>query len=310
MNELVSFGIADTNVYIFCEKEMSSLALQQYKKYPPKDSNLQCIKIYIVFDEYRLKMNEYKNLYRGTTYFWGENKKNQELCFAFSTRFEKTDFFNTNRNVWYAIMSSKLDKVTLHINPDWLYNGELIDEICIRPWIQRLFIEKKANSKLMILHGGAAILQNKHIALLGDSGVGKSTMCNLLEQRGYTVLGDDRIAINFKGNNIYVNGTPWNTKNPQFSKNEEGKLQSIFFLKHGNQNEIKEVSPIDALNRIMKQVYQPLLYNRNEVIAHILPLCRFIGNNIPCYELKFIPTVDIVEYMETFGNDKNISFSK
>lgn len=297
MMKIFAFSIGDVNVHIFSTINILSSGMLQYSKYPPIDNAIENLDIYIVFDEFKIQESEYIELYRGTTYFWGKKRNSGEMCFAFSTRYEETCSFEEDDKVWYACTTEAFDRVVLHINKTWLYKEDLVDELLSRPWIQRIVVEKLAKSNMLILHGGASIVRGNHVALLGDSGAGKSTICKNIARTGNAILADDRITLSV-ADCIEINGTPWNIKNPHFSNNMAGVVSGIFFLKHGDYNEIERIDNHVATKLLMKQVYQPLTINRQEVLMKVFLLCRQICNRIPCYEFSFFPSVRVVEEIE------------
>src|SRR5579864_4054354 len=54
------------------------------------------------------------------------------------------------------------------------------------------------------LHATAIIVDDQAIAFLGDSGMGKSTLAAKFLQRGYTLLTDDVLALEFSGKDVWV----------------------------------------------------------------------------------------------------------
>ena len=54
------------------------------------------------------------------------------------------------------------------------------------------------------LHATAIIVDDQAIAFLGDSGFGKSTLAATFLQRGYPLLTDDVLALEFSGENVWA----------------------------------------------------------------------------------------------------------
>jgi hypothetical protein len=54
------------------------------------------------------------------------------------------------------------------------------------------------------LHATAIIVDDQAIAFLGDSGMGKSTLAAKFLQRGYTLLTDDVLALEFSGKDVWA----------------------------------------------------------------------------------------------------------
>lgn len=58
--------------------------------------------------------------------------------------------------------------------------------------------------RILPLHGSAVAINGKAYAIVGDSGAGKSTTASALLQRGYHLISDDVIPVNFTIDNIPV----------------------------------------------------------------------------------------------------------
>ena len=54
------------------------------------------------------------------------------------------------------------------------------------------------------LHATAMVVGDHAVAFLGDSGAGKSTLAATFLQKGYTLLTDDVLALDFRGESVWV----------------------------------------------------------------------------------------------------------
>src|SRR6201997_3695947 len=54
------------------------------------------------------------------------------------------------------------------------------------------------------LHATAMVVGDQAVAFLGDSGAGKSTLAATFLQKGYTLLTDDVLALEFRGENVWA----------------------------------------------------------------------------------------------------------
>ena len=233
MKKIIEFSIGNINAEIYCNKNIKFYELEQYDSFPVFNRNEKTINIKVIFMDINVDLLDYDIIYQGKTHFWGKNKSNHKICFGFGSRYQIIDkdvknIDIENTNIWYALSDEKLCNVDLYINKIWLLDQTFSKEFVYRPWIQRLIVEKIAWDNVLVMHGAACSINGNYCLFLGNSGVGKSTMCSLLEEKGHKILADDRIIISY-GNNIMVNGTPWNTKNPHFSKNAMGIVNKIFW---------------------------------------------------------------------------------
>jgi len=142
-----------------------------------------------------------------------------------------------------------------------------------------------------ITFGGAGVL------FPGVSAAGKSTMSRLWGgRRGVTVLNDDRVVIRKKDNGFWIYGTPWHGDAKLYAP-DKARLRKIFFLKHGRQNEIRKVDPLDAAGRLIVCSFSPFWDKEGmEVVAG---LCSELAQKVPCHELTFVPDESVVELLET-----------
>lgn len=299
-NKIIDFSIGNINAEIYCDSEMELIDLEQYEKFPVRTNKENTIRIKIFFEEKDIDISDYDIIYWGKTYFWGKDKLNKQICFGFGARYQLADIDKKDKDIWYALSDEKFNNVNLYIDRKWLIDQSFSQEFLYRPWIQRLIVEKLAWENTLVLHGAACSINGCYFVFLGDSGVGKSTLCKLLESKGHKVLADDRILLTYDDEKIVVSGTPWNTKNPHFSRNDRGILKKVFFLNHGTSNKIIQVDSIEIMRRVFKQVYKPLTCDKNEMINRVLTLSRIISTKFPGYELFFVPSTQVVTLLEKY----------
>lgn len=99
-----------------------------------------------------------------------------------------------------------------------------------------------------MLHASVIKKGDKGYAFLGVSGTGKSTHSTLWLENipGTELLNDDNPAIRIMPDKtIHVFGTPWSGKTECY-KNSDAELQGFVHLKQAKENQIKEVSPVQA----------------------------------------------------------------
>lgn len=53
--------------------------------------------------------------------------------------------------------------------------------------------------ELLVLHANAIVIEDRVVLFMGDSGAGKSTTAAIFQQKGYSIISDDVVAINNKG---------------------------------------------------------------------------------------------------------------
>ncbi|THB79257.1 MAG: hypothetical protein D3926_11105 [Desulfobacteraceae bacterium] len=164
------------------------------------------------------------------------------------------------------------------------YNGD--------PTLRLILWGRASLEKYCYLHGALVVLEGKYILLMGDSGVGKTTLSKLSCECGGTCLTEEDPFISKIDNEIIAYGTPWpGIIGPPVP--DSGKLHSIFFLEHAKQNELKRLTPPEASKL--------LLHNSRTFnwLPHTIPdaidLLNITAQSIPSYRFGFTPDQSAVE---------------
>lgn len=101
------------------------------------------------------------------------------------------------------------------------------------------------------------------------------------------VINGDKPFLKVDTDNIYAYGAPWAGKE-HWQKNTSVPLKGVCFLKRGRINQLKELSPSEALPLLMPQVY---CTHQPEVAEKVLDMLDVILEKVPMYRL----TCDISE---------------
>ena len=131
---------------------------------------------------------------------------------------------------------------------------------------------------------------------VGQSGAGKSTIARLWpDESDVTILSDDRIILRKKENTIWMYGTPWHGE-AGLASPAKAPLTRIYFLKHGEKNELVAQKPSDSISHLFVCSFPP--FYSGEGIDFTLGFLEGVVRNVPCYELKFIPDKSVVEFIQ------------
>jgi hypothetical protein len=87
-------------------------------------------------------------------------------------------------------------------------------------------------------------------------------------------------------------GTPWHGDAHVYSP-QHGTLKKIFFIKHANENYIKEIRRLETASRLMAQSF-PVYWSRDGMQSTL----SFVGDlvaKVPCYELGFVPDDKVLD---------------
>lgn len=162
------------------------------------------------------------------------------------------------------------------------------------PLGELILINLLARSQGLLVHSCGIKVGKESFLFAGKSGAGKSTISKLFNDNKVHVLNDDRTIIRKRKNEVRVFGTPWHGDAKLFS-NKSAPLKKIFFLRHGEKNELKPINPTQAAALLVARSFPP--YWDAEGIQNILDLSTEIAQTIPCYELSFVQDKSVVDFI-------------
>jgi hypothetical protein len=149
-----------------------------------------------------------------------------------------------------------------------------------------------------LLHAAGMRMQNRACIFPGRSGAGKSTFSRLLLGQDLAkMLSDDRIIVRKIDNVFRAFGTPW-PGDAGIAENKSAQLEGIFFIYHGSENRIGELSPQEALRSLLPVVSIP--WYDEKPLSDILALCEDLVNSVPAHALHFRPDRSAADFFEKF----------
>lgn len=161
-----------------------------------------------------------------------------------------------------------------------------------RPWLMLVVWGLVAKSGGAFLHGAICVLDGRYFLLLGDSGVGKSTLSRIVVAEGGSCLTDENPFVTREEHGVSVHGSPWpglrGTKVPL-----DGPLSAVFFLRHSERNEARRLGGPEAGLRLLgnarfftfEPAFTPLTVGLLDQIA----------SDVPVFDLGFVPGPAAVE---------------
>ncbi len=139
---------------------------------------------------------------------------------------------------------------------------------------------------------------------LGQSGAGKTTMARIWEQiPGVTILSDDRIILRKVGETIWMYGTPWHGEG-RLSHPGQAPLRQLYFLRHGQTNELVLQSPSNAVTRMFACSFP--IFHSAEALEFTLGFMDEVAVRVPAYELRFLPDRRVLDRLpHTMGSPRS-----
>ena len=137
----------------------------------------------------------------------------------------------------------------------------------------------------MMLHASAVALDGKAYLFSGPCGVGKSTHTELWRStfgQAVKVFNDDKPALRRLDGRWFAYGTPWCGKNG-ININMKTPLAGICFLKQSDKNEIRRLSALEAMPKVIAQTTSHLrdITKMDKMLQNVEKLI----SEIPIYEL-------------------------
>lgn len=146
-----------------------------------------------------------------------------------------------------------------------------------------------------ILHASSLVWRNNGVCFSANPGTGKSTHVGLWCQRfgdEVTIVNDDKPAIVFEEDGVYLCGTPWSGKTA-LNANVKVPLKAIVFICRGEQNSIRSLEPLDAYFNLSSQIGRP--YYDAAVGEKMVTYADRLLANVPIYELTCNISLEAVE---------------
>ena len=155
------------------------------------------------------------------------------------------------------------------------------------PTLELLLIHYLAKERGVILHACGIVIEDRGILFLGESGAGKSTLARMWDQEnGVDILSDDRVIVRKQGREFRVYGTPWHGE-AAFGSPREARLERVFFLKHGQENSVKDMKGLDPVSHLLTCSFPPLWDSQG--MEFVLEFFSQLAAQVPCQELSFRP---------------------
>jgi len=136
----------------------------------------------------------------------------------------------------------------------------------------------------LLLHGNCIKIGEKTFLLLGNSGVGKSTLSTVLTDCGGQLISDDRTIVRIIEQKIFVYGS-WLHGSTKIITNTKNELDGCILLEHATTNKLEELRvPELKANILLSSLIRPLIKNEEWVVLlnSVLEL-----KTLPFYKLMF-----------------------
>jgi hypothetical protein len=164
------------------------------------------------------------------------------------------------------------------------------------PMDMLLMIQLLGQSGGFLFHAAGVIHEGKAILFVGRSGAGKSTISKLwLTRPGVTLLNDDRVIVRRWQGQYQAFGNPWHGEVSAVSS-DSAPLERIYLLKHGPQNCVTALKPVEAVSRLLSCSF-PTYWDAQGMEISLGHLEKLI-HSVPCFELAFLPDERVLDFVQ------------
>jgi hypothetical protein len=153
----------------------------------------------------------------------------------------------------------------------------------------------------VLVHACAVKDGDRGLLFSGTSGAGKSTTAELWNsQDNAAILSDVRVIIRKHEGQFWIYGTPWHGT-ARCGSPEAVPLTRIYNLKQTPKNQLRPLKPIEAHTKMLVRSF-PTYWN-SAGMDFTLGFLDELVQEVPCYELGFVPEVSVVDFVRCQNYD-------
>ncbi|HEY6303566.1 MAG TPA: hypothetical protein VIX14_10905 [Terriglobales bacterium] len=158
-----------------------------------------------------------------------------------------------------------------------------------------------------LLHAASAICDSRAYLFSGVSGAGKTTMTRLAPA-DVTLLTDEISYLRPSADAYAAFGTPFAGELARAGENCSAPIAALFFLEKGPENRVGELSPTEAIRRLMRNILF-FAEDRGLVEKLLATACDFVAR-VPIRRLTFYPDARVWELVRNFEPNFERNFER
>ncbi|MBR5321941.1 MAG: hypothetical protein IKU48_00140 [Clostridia bacterium] len=147
-----------------------------------------------------------------------------------------------------------------------------------------------------VLHSSAISYNGNAYLFSANSGTGKSTHTGFWQdvfgKENVTFINDDKPAIREINGVFYASGSPFSGKS-DLSNNIIVPLKAVCFIHRSEQNEIKRLTPSEAMGLLFEQILRP---SRSQSIDLLFEVLDSFFSKVPVYSLGVTYSPDSAKF--------------
>ncbi|WP_167495917.1 hypothetical protein [Desulfosediminicola ganghwensis] len=213
---------------------------------------------------------------------------------------EKTSIFRRKREVFIGRKQFTNCRIWC-LSPDYLNPKVPYLKNCGWPLLA-LWGYFSVHGKGVLLHGALIELDGKHLLLLGDSGVGKTTLSRMAVAAGGTCLTDENPFLSGGPGKPRVYGGPWYSDRsllpdkPVTTATGPRLLDAILLLHHAPQNTLDRLSIQTAVFAVLQntRTFNWLPGTIYKAMGHVEDAVQAT----PVYSYGFLPDISAIHHLQ------------
>jgi hypothetical protein len=148
-----------------------------------------------------------------------------------------------------------------------------------------------------LLHAASGVCGGRAYLFSGVSGAGKTTMTRLAPSDA-TLLTDEISYVRPSAAGYSAYGTPFSGELAKAGENTSAPVSALFFLEKGPENRVDELTPAEAVRRLMRNIL--FFAEDNELVEKLLATaCDFV-QQVPVRCLTFYPDSRVWDEVRNF----------
>jgi hypothetical protein len=151
-----------------------------------------------------------------------------------------------------------------------------------------------------LLHAASAICDGRAYLFSGVSGAGKTTLTRVAPS-GISLLTDEISYVRPGAGGYSAYGTPFAGELAKAGENCTAPVSALFFLEKGRENRVDEISPAEAVRRLMRNML--FFAEDRELVEKLLATaCDFVAG-VPIRRLTFYPDARVWDTIRSFEGE-------
>lgn len=170
------------------------------------------------------------------------------------------------------------------------YEDDMYEISCVCRLVSDYLISKD----ILLMHGGALVMDSKAVIFTAKSGTGKTTHACMWQQSfgdKVQIINGDKPFLEINEDAVEVYGSPWSGKE-RANKNISAPLKAICVIERSEVNEVYPISFEEVFPMLVQQTYRG---NNPQLVARALERIGMLENRVKFYKIKCLPNVEAAQ---------------